>query len=59
VSYASGNLPARDLVQSEIASDTAIYPDPQTFGRLFTNTAYEERAQRVVTRLWTRIRTGR
>ncbi len=59
VSYANGNLPARDLIKPEIASDPGIYPDAQTFGRLFTNTAYDERAQRIVTRLWTRIRTGR
>jgi putrescine transport system substrate-binding protein len=59
VSYASGNLPAKDLIRAEIASDPGIYPDAQTFGRLFTNTAYDERAQRIVTRLWTRIRTGR
>jgi putrescine transport system substrate-binding protein len=59
VSYASGNLAAKDLIRPEIASDPGIYPDAQTFGRLFTNTAYDERAQRSVTRLWTRIRTGR
>jgi putrescine transport system substrate-binding protein len=27
--------------------------------RLFTNTAYDERLQRTVTRLWTRVKTGR
>jgi hypothetical protein len=27
--------------------------------RLFTNTAYDERAQRVVTRAWTRVKTVR
>jgi len=27
--------------------------------RLFTNTAYDERVQRTVTRLWTRVKTGR
>jgi putrescine transport system substrate-binding protein len=59
VSYASGNLPAKDLIRPEIAADPGIYPDAQSFGRLFTNTAYDERAQRTVTRLWTRIRTGR
>ena len=59
VSYASGNLAAKDLIRPEIAVDPGIYPDAQTFGRLFTNTAYDERAQRNVTRLWTRIRTGR
>lgn len=59
ISYASGNLPAKRLVKPEIGSDPSIYPDAATFGRLFTNTAYDERAQRLVTRLWTRVRTGR
>lgn len=59
VSYASGNLAAKALVRPEILSDPGIYPDEATFRRLFTNTAYDDRTQRVVTRLWTRVRTGR
>ncbi|MET7242617.1 polyamine ABC transporter substrate-binding protein [Methylobacterium sp. EM32] len=59
VSYASGNLAAKALVKPEILSDPGIYPDDATFRRLFTNTAYDDRTQRVVTRLWTRARTGR
>ena len=59
LSYANGNLAAKDLIRPEIASDPGIYPDPQTFARLVTNSAYDERTQRIVTRLWTRIRTGR
>ena len=59
IAYASGNLAAKALVKPEIANDPGIYPDAETFGRLFTNTAYDERAQRIVTRIWTRVRTGR
>jgi putrescine transport system substrate-binding protein len=59
LSYANGNLAAKDLIRPEIASDPGIYPDAQTFARLVTNSAYDERTQRFVTRLWTRIRTGR
>ena len=59
VSYASGNLAAKPLVKPEILSNPGIYPDEATFKRLFTNTAYDERAQRIVTRLWTRAKTGR
>jgi putrescine transport system substrate-binding protein len=59
VSYASGNLPAKALVRPDILNDPSIYPDEAVFARLFTNTAYDERTQRVVTRLWTRLRTGR
>ncbi|MCB8819334.1 polyamine ABC transporter substrate-binding protein [Microvirga rosea] len=59
VSYASGNLAAKSFVKPEILNDPGIYPDEATFKRLFTNTAYDERSQRTVTRLWTRVKTGR
>ena len=59
VAYASGNLAAKVFVRPEILADPGIYPDPETFRRLFTNTAYDERTQRIVTRIWTRVRTGR
>ena len=59
VAYASGNLAAKPMVKPEILNDPGVYPDEATFKRLFTNTAYDERAQRVLTRLWTRVRTGR
>ena len=59
VSYASGNLAAKRLIKPEILQNPGIYPDDATFKRLVTNTAYDERTQRLVTRLWTKVRTGR
>ena len=59
VSYASGNLAAKQTIDPAILNDPGIYPDEATMKRLFTNTAYDERAQRTVTRLWTRVKTGR
>ena len=59
VAYASGNAAAKAHVRPEILNDPGVYPDEATFKRLFTNTAYDERAQRTVTRLWTRVKTGR
>ncbi|HEX8168015.1 MAG TPA: polyamine ABC transporter substrate-binding protein [Beijerinckiaceae bacterium] len=59
VSYASGNLAAKPLVNAEILNNPGVYPDEATFKRLFTNTAYDERSQRTVTRAWTRVKTGR
>ena len=59
VSYASGNLAAKQSIEPAILNDPGIYPDEATMKRLFTNTAYDERAQRTVTRLWTRVKTGR
>jgi putrescine transport system substrate-binding protein len=59
VRYATGNLPARDLVAPEVRNNPGVYPDEATFRRLFTNTAYDDRLTRAVTRLWTRVKTGR
>jgi putrescine transport system substrate-binding protein len=59
VAYASGNLAARKLVSREILENPGVYPDEATFKRLFTNTAYDDRSQRTLTRLWTRVKTGR
>jgi putrescine transport system substrate-binding protein len=59
VSYASGNLPARELVKPEIRNNPGVYPDAATFRLLSTNTTYDDRTQRTVTRLWTRVKTGR
>ena len=59
VAYASGNLAAKKLVKPEILGDPGIYPDEATMQRLSINTAWDDRTQRFVTRLWTRVRTGR
>jgi putrescine transport system substrate-binding protein len=59
VSYASGNLAAKQHIDKAILDNPGIYPDEGTMKRLFTNTAYDERSQRTVTRLWTRVKTGR
>ena len=59
VAYASGNLAAKQFVNPEILNNPGVYPDEATFKRLFTNTAYDERSQRIVTRAWTRVKTGR
>ena len=59
VSYASGNLAAKQNIDKAILDNPGIYPDDATMKRLFTNTAYDERSQRTVTRLWTRVKTGR
>ena len=50
---------AKQFVNPEILSNPGVYPDEATFKRLFTNTAYDERSQRIVTRAWTRVKTGR
>ncbi|WP_264047693.1 polyamine ABC transporter substrate-binding protein [Methylobacterium flocculans] len=59
VAYASGNGAARKFVKPEILANPGIYPDEATMQRLSSNTAWDDRTQRFVTRSWTRVRTGR
>jgi putrescine transport system substrate-binding protein len=59
VEYASANLAAKPLIKPEVRDNPGVYPDEATLARLFTNTAYDERIQRTVTRVWTRVKTGR
>jgi putrescine transport system substrate-binding protein len=50
---------SRAFLPKEVAEDRAIYPDEATMARLFTVTPYDPATQKVVTREWTRIKTGR
>lgn len=56
--YANGNKAARPLVLPEILEDPAIYPDEETQQRMFPSVVRDEEMQRVITREWTRLKTG-
>jgi putrescine transport system substrate-binding protein len=58
VSYANGNLKSQEMITAEIKENPSIYPDEATLAKLFTVTTYEPKVQRVVTRVWTRFKTG-
>ena len=57
--FASGVLAARSFVDRSILDNRAIYPDEATIARLFTATSNDPATQKIVTREWTRIKTGR
>ena len=38
--------------------DPAVYPDEETLQNLYTTRPYDSKVQRVVTRLWTKIKSG-
>ncbi|MCC6948524.1 MAG: polyamine ABC transporter substrate-binding protein [Bradyrhizobiaceae bacterium] len=59
VSYASGNLAAQQFIDRKILDNPSIYPDAETMQRLFISTPYDQKTQRIVTRVWTRVKTGR
>ena len=58
VFYASPNTAAEPLIDPAILADPAIYPPPSLRARLFVPVSYDARADRALTRLWTRVRTG-
>ncbi len=58
VYYANGNLASQPLLEEDVINDPAIYPDEATMENLYSTTPYPPRTQRVVTRLWTKIKSG-
>jgi len=58
VYYANGNKGSQPLLEADVIEDPAIYPDPSVMERLYTTTPYGPRTQRVVTRLWTKVKSG-
>jgi putrescine transport system substrate-binding protein len=59
LSYANGNLASQKLVDPKILDDKNIYPDEATQQKLFVITARDPATQRIINRLWTRVKTGR
>ncbi len=56
--YANANAASMPLVDEEITSDPGIFPTPEAKERLWGATVYDARADRAITRLWTRVKTG-
>ena len=47
------------LPRPKIARRPTIYPDAAVMAKLYTITAHDQKTQRLINRLWTRIKTGR
>ncbi|MEJ2028847.1 MAG: polyamine ABC transporter substrate-binding protein [Maritimibacter sp.] len=58
VYYANGNKASQEFLNEDVIGDTAIYPDEATVENLYTKGPYDPKVQRVVTRLWTKIKSG-
>ena len=57
--FANGDITSRDFVDKEVLENKSVYPDPATMARLFTVTGYDQATQKIVTREWTRVKTGK
>jgi len=58
VYYANGNKASQEFLVEDVIGDPAIYPSEAALNNLFTTTPYDSKVQRVVTRLWTKIKSG-
>ena len=57
--YGNGNLAANAYVRPEILNDHNLYPTPELEARLYPSTEADITTQRIRTRVWTRIKTGK
>ncbi|HEX4150961.1 MAG TPA: extracellular solute-binding protein [Steroidobacteraceae bacterium] len=58
IKYPNGNAASLAFVDPAIKGDASVYPDAATRARLVTHTAASLEYSRLVTREWTRFRTG-
>lgn len=58
IAYANGNAASRQFIDPTILNDRGIYPDAEMMARLYTIAAHDQKAQRLMNRLWTRVKTG-
>ncbi len=58
ISYANGNLASQKFIDKAILDDRTVYPDAATMAKLYTIIAHDQKTQRLINRLWTRIKTG-
>ena len=58
VYFANGNLGSQEYLDAEVLEDAAIYPDAAVLDSLYTTRPWGREAQRFVTRLWNRVKSG-
>lgn len=58
VNYANGNKAAQEYVDEEIINDPAVYPNAEAMANTYIKGPYDPKTQRIVTRLWTKVKSG-
>ncbi|MEH2763340.1 spermidine/putrescine ABC transporter substrate-binding protein PotF, partial [Klebsiella pneumoniae] len=59
VFYANGNKASTPLVSETIRNNPAIYPPADVFAKLFTLKVQDPKIDRVRTRAWTKVKSGK
>lgn len=58
VAYPNGSIDSQKYVDKDVLDDPKIYPPKEILDKTFTTTPPDQKTQRLVTRLWTSIKTG-
>ena len=58
VYYANGNKASQEFLIEDVIGDPAIYPSEETVANLYTTSPADSAQQRLITRLWTRVKSG-
>lgn len=56
--YANANAASWPLIDPEVSGNPAIFPTPEVLKKLYANPMRDPRTDRVMTRLWTSVKTG-
>jgi len=59
VYYASGNLAATPLVNADVRNNPGIYPSEAVRAKMFSLKVQDPKIDRVITRSWTKVKTGK
>ncbi|WP_109513895.1 polyamine ABC transporter substrate-binding protein [Pseudomonas ovata] len=59
VGYANPNPKAGELMQASIRDNPEVYPPQAVLDRLFVNSELPAKVQRLMTRSWTRVKSGK
>jgi len=59
VGYANPNPKAGEIMDQSVRNDPAVYPSQQVLDRLYVNAELPPKIQRLMTRSWTRIKSGK
>lgn len=59
VGYANPNLPARALMDESVGQNPAVYPAQEVLDQLFVSAQLPAKAQRLMTRAWSKVKAGK
>ncbi|MEB0043248.1 MULTISPECIES: polyamine ABC transporter substrate-binding protein [unclassified Pseudomonas] len=59
VGYANPNLKADELMDQKVRTDAAVYPPQEVLDKLYVNAELPPKVQRLMTRSWTKVKSGK